>query len=341
MDFKIKTSYSLDMLNFINVLTGDEFYVNRHLDAYERFKDRISLSLKKSIKSISRIRNGTMLGPYLSLVISSVDGFEMLDIHKLAGDVDLLHESFSKSIYFRPKSWEKNKNIFNNLPPILKELEELGFKEYWHTERLPRIQEKAEIISEFASGVSIQNHMEAMLGENKTIDEVNLYLCSFASPHGIKICGPRYISDIAWSKETTMMIAVHEMFHPPYNLKDVRKEINTLKKDAFISDVFRNQNANCRYPTFEGFIEENVVEAMAISICYRTGLEKEPLKYFKTHDYGSHVLSVILFGHICNCPKQKGQKFADYFKEFIRSIPAGDFKKEYGRIIEADAYDLK
>ena len=31
MDFKVKTSYSLDLLNFIIILTGDEFYVNRHM----------------------------------------------------------------------------------------------------------------------------------------------------------------------------------------------------------------------------------------------------------------------------------------------------------------------
>ena len=42
MRFKIAYSYNLDLLNFTNVLTGDEFYTRIHEDAFERFRASLS-----------------------------------------------------------------------------------------------------------------------------------------------------------------------------------------------------------------------------------------------------------------------------------------------------------
>jgi len=83
----------------------------------------------------------------------------------------------------------------------------------------------------------------------------------------------------------------------------------------------------------KGFIEENVVEAMAIFICHKIGLEDDPFGYFEKHDDGSHMLSVVLFDNFSKHPKSIEQTFEDHFRALLEKLPVGDLDHEYEAII--------
>ncbi len=334
MKFNVRHSYNLDLLNIINVLTAEELYVRRHSGIFERFGEPLSKKAKGAIEKAVVIHESAMLGPLLSLVVSAVPDFENRSIARMFSDVELLHDNIKRFSYYDAEAWNQRASIFSLLLPVVKELELLGFREYWTKERLPRIQAVQSEFFAYANGFHIDDEVERMLGIGRAPENMTVYLCTFAAPHGIKICGPRYITDVSFPKEDSLGVAIHEMFHPPYDAGNLKDELRRLGEDPLLKRAFETKDPRFGYPTMEGFIEENVVEAMAITICHRLGLEEEPRAYFAKHDGGSHLLSVVLFEYFKRYPKSKDRTFEEYFKELLQVMPVGSLDSEYAAILD-------
>jgi len=335
MSFIVKDCYNLDLLNFLNVLTADKFYVNCHKRAFKKYYPQITDKTKQNIQEIVRIHGSTRLGPYLSLIISAVPGFDNINLIELLGNVDELEEYFSKFSYYDSQEWMKKKSIFNLLIEVLKDIEQTDFREKWFQKKLPQINSKKLEIMQFANNFHLYDEVEAMLGVKKSNDDTILYLCSFARPHGIKICGSKFISDISYSKQLTLRIAIHELFHPPYNSKNIESELQCIAKDNLIDTSFKNQLPCFAYSEIFGFIEENVVEAMELFISKKIGLIHDELLYLKRHDNGSHVFSFILLKYFREYPKDISIPFEEYFKEILKEMPIGSLQPEYDEIISS------
>jgi len=127
------------------------------------------------------------------------------------------------------------------------------------------------------------------------------------------------------------------MFHPPYNAKKLPKELDALTEDPLLKRAFEGKDPKYGYLTMRGFIEENVVEAMTLSICEKLGWETDPMGYLARHDEGSHMLSVVLLEYFRRYPKSQDQTFQQYFKGLAERIPIGSLDREYERIQRAGA----
>jgi hypothetical protein len=334
MKFHVRYSYNLDLLNLINVLTAEGFYVGRHKGIFEIFGETLSRQSKDCIREAVEINGSAMLGPLLCLIISAVPNFERRSVVRMFSDMDLLQDNFKRFGYYEAEDWPKNASIFGSLLPVVRELEIKGFREYWQKERLPQIKRTQRQFRSFANRFHLDHEIEEMLGLGQTLESITVYLCTFAAPHGIKVCGPQYITDVVFSKETSLGIAVHEMFHPPYNAKNLEKELQRLGDDPLLKHAFETKDPRFGYSTMEDFIEENVVEAMAIFICHKLGIEKDPLAYFAKHDGGSHMLSVVLFDYFKRYPKSKNQIFEEYFQELLQILPIGSMDSKYNEILQ-------
>ncbi len=333
MNFYVRRSYNLDLLNFFNILTGEKFYCDRHPGMYELFGESLSIDSKSRIKEAVQINGSAMLGPLFSLVISAVPNFEKRNIIRMFEDPVQLEYYLKQYPYYDQALWSERAPIFDMLIPVIHELQENGFKSYWQREKLPKIKKVQRQLRTFAQTFQLDKEIEAMLGKGQAPENITVYLCAFAAPHGIKICGPKYISDITFSLESTLGIAVHEIFHPPYDIKHLEAELQKLGEDPLLQHAFKTKDPKYGYATMTGFIEENVVEAMAISICHKIGLEDDPLGYFEKHDEGSHMLSVVLFDAFSKHPKSIEQPFEDYFRDLLDLLPVGSLDREYEAIM--------
>ncbi len=334
MRFNVRYSYNLDLLNLINVLTGEDFYSAWHKGIYELFGESLSKESKGCLEKAVKINGSAMLGPYLSLVISAVPNFERRSLVRMFSDIDFLHSNFKHSVYYDVEEWTEYASLFSLLIPVIEELESKGFREYWKKERLPLIKKLQRQFHSYAKRFRIDQEIEFMLGIGQAPESITVYLCTFAAPHGIKVCGPKYLTDIVFPKEASLGIAIHEMFHPPYNAKNFEKELQRLSDDPLLKHSFETKDPKFGYPEMEGFIEECVVEAMAIFICQKLGLEKDPLEYFAKHDGGSHMLSVVLFDYFKRYPKSSNQVFEEYFQELLQIMPIGSLDNEYKLILQ-------
>ncbi|NLG71433.1 MAG: hypothetical protein GX495_05255 [Chloroflexi bacterium] len=334
MKFDFRTSCNLDLLNFINVLTRSEFYVREHGSAAQRFEALLQPAFFDAVQEAADINGSPMLGPILSLIVSAAPHFERRSLTKLLASPDFLFEHFSTTPYYSAEKWPQQVSILGKIVPVIRELERLGFREYWRSERLPLVESVLQDLKRFAAQFRLEEEIENMLGRGQAPDRITAYLCTFAAPHGIKICGPRYIADVRFPRETVIGVAVHEMFHPPYNAGRLKEELQALGEDPLLAESFRSQNPDYAYRTMEGFIEENVVEAMAISICHRLNLEPDPMGYFARHDEGSHRFSVVLFDELRRRPKPADVPFEEYFRSLVRRLPLGALDQVYQRILE-------
>ena len=70
----------------------------------------------------------------------------------------------------------------------------------------------------------------------------------------------------------------------------------------------------------EGFIEENIVEALGIYVAIKLGANIEPFQYFKDHDDGSHIISPHFYKYLCENEKVREQSFEDYFINYVKSL---------------------
>lgn len=334
MKFSIKESYNFDLLNYINVITGDDFYTKYHMDAWLKFRDTLSDEAKNIIKEIIKINEGPSLGPVLSLVMSSVPDFNTRSLLEMLADANMIKEYFSKSVYFSEDVWSAVKKMLDLIEPVIKELEDGGFYSYWVGERLPVIRESAGKLEEYVLEYDLQDGIENMLG-NKSMDEITLYLCSFAAPHGMKVIGNNYISDVTFAMDFTLLVAVHEMFHPPYDSKNIKEELKRIAEEPFFKNAFDTKDPMFGYTHMDGFIEENVVEAMSLFVCDKLGLVKNSIEYLLKHDKGSHVFSVILMKYFKLYEKPREQSFEEYFMDLVKVLPFGRFREEYEEIINS------
>lgn len=248
MKFRIKSSYNLDLLNFLNILSENGFYVNFHEEAYEKFKGKISEKSETNLRKIIELNEGTMIGPVLALAVSSVSNFECMDLYEICKRPNLIYKSFFKyNDYFLEFDWNRKKEIFNLLMPIIRDVELAGFWKYWLYEKLPEIKEKRKEVVKYSFKYDLQNEIELMLGKKNKIDEVTIYLGAFAVPHGMKLCGTKYAADISWNESTILGAVVHEMFHPPYNRNEFYKDICELKQDKLINRGIRLERGEGRF----------------------------------------------------------------------------------------------
>ena len=124
------------------------------------------------------------------------------------------------------------------------------------------------------------------------------------------------------------------MFHPPYHVNAIGTELSQLSDDALLRRAYENQHADCRYEPFSAFVEENVVEAMAITSSTKIGLmsPSKCLQYFEKHDHGSHVFSVILIEEFAKRPKPQYQRFEEYFRDLVGQLPLGSLQGRFDAI---------
>jgi hypothetical protein len=158
---------------------------------------------------------------------------------------------------------------------------------------------------------------------------------SYSLPHGIKITGTRFITNVAYPFDLVIVIAVHEMMHPPYDLAhdpELKKAIESLKADTFLMDKVLNHNPSFGYNSFEGLVEEDCVQALDQTINEQLKTAGDARKRWKQSDDGIHVFAVALYS-VMKEEKFDGERetFRNFLIRMIRSgkLKAGNIKPIY------------
>jgi hypothetical protein len=329
----VGSSYAMDLGNFLSVLTGQDFYVRQHREAFETWHPRLSAGASAALGEALALLGSPMLGPPLCLWISAVPDFDAVSLPDLLEVPERIRQHLQHTPYYPSERWPLAASVCQRVLPVVRELESLGFQRYWEDERRPLIEAAIRRFTEAIAPLhfDLTGAVADMLGPpRRRAEPVTVILCSFVAPHGVKVCGPVYLTDIREGHQNTIRTALHEMFHPPFREEEVAAELAALAGDPLVRSTFEAQDPVHRYATITGWIEENVVEAMAQSFADEAGFADDPIsRYHLDHD---GKLSVVLLAHMRRSPKAPTEPFATYFRRVVGAMPVGSLDREYAAL---------
>ena len=330
---RLGSSYTMDLLNFLSVLTGQEFYVREHRAAFEVWHPRLSAGSKTALGEALALLKSPMLGPALTLGISAVPNFDDVPLPDLLADPERVRRHLQQTPYYDPEQWPVGRRVYECVLPVVSELETLGFRRYWEDERRPLIEAAIRRLMAAIDPLDfdLARAVAEMLGPpHQSVQPVTVLLCSFVAPHGIKVCGPVYLMDIREHHPNMVRTALHEMFHPPYREEEVADALAALSADPLVRSSFEAQDPVYRYEPITGWIEENVVEAMAQYFADEAGFAGDPVACWHIDRDGQ--LSAVLLAHMRRMPKPPTERFADYFHRLVSAMPVGHLDHEYAAL---------
>ncbi len=329
-NWKIEPSFKYDLFCFLNILTGDPFYLDYYQADYDSYKSRLTpdavnalSSLKKKLKE----DNGTIISAWLCLYFSVVDDNSIEELIETTRDPSRLKENFSKTIYHNNESWELFVSVKNELITILEFLKSSGYQEYWRENVLPKINATIDKLRPGLSNYDVIRENEYFLGYKLPSDTITVYMLYFCKPHGIKITGTRFLTSIDWPFEILLRNAAHEMMHPPYKYKEdaeLRGLIESFSADEFVMDKVNNHNPSFGYNKLDGLFEEDCVQSLDQMINEKLNVSKDARRRWKESDDGIHVLAIALY----QIMKEEGyNKNNEVFRDFLfRIYNTGKFR---------------
>ena len=328
--WQIEPSFKFDLLCFLNTLTVDPYYLNYYQDEYDKFKPLLSVECQKALSNLKtkiKDENQGIISAFLCLYFSATEDKTLDDMLKTLENSQIMQNNLKKTPYYNEESWQLYESVRQDLKTIFLCLKDIKFDSYWSENILPRAEEKISLIEKELPKYNVIAEDEKLLGFALPSNKIKVYMLYYSQPHGIKVTGTRFLTDVAWPFNIVVRNAVHEMMHPPYDLpKDVelKEVLSLLKQDEFLMDKVLNHNPAFGYNSFEGYIEEDCVQALEQLINEKLGVEREAHKRWKESDDGMHVFAVALY----NVMKQenyneKREPFRDFLVRMIKSGKLG------------------
>ena len=322
MKITTMSNLNLDMVCFLNVATGDKFYTKVHKKEYKMFYPLLSDDIKEKISKMVAKRETTRLGPSVALLISSLEDYKSRDLVEMLQSHDEIRKKIALSPYYDDDLEKKLPMHFETFTdaviPFVKELNDIGFVAYWDKVKKPLLDKRCSKLNNSLKKFNILDEINKLMPFNDA--DIRMWICAFARPHGIKLCGYDMIADYRYYDKTILSIITHEMFHPPYKLETVTEAVEKLGNIPWVIKAYNEQRPGYEYKPMSGFIEENIVEALGIFVLKKMYKYYNAHRYFKKHDYGSHVISPYFYDYLHNTPKNQEQSFEEYFINFVDAL---------------------
>ena len=346
-NWQVEPSMMLDTLCFLNILTGDPFYVRFYKDEYAKFEPRITPSARQALANVKRkIKDEKkhIVPALLTLYFSATDDKNLDDLLKTLKDMRKMQAQLKKSPFYNEEEWNSFESVKEDLRIIFLFLKDVQFENYWRQNILPIIRRKIAEIKPDLPKYNIIGEVEQLTNYRFSSDKITAYILHFPKPHGIRVTGLRFIMSDSDAFKGAVFIATHELIHEPVRKlvadsgdvssdAEVRTALDSVRDDEFLMDKVKNHNPSLGYNTFEGLINEDITQALDQIIGEKLGTEREEAhKRWKTFDEGIHVFAVALYS-LMKREKFNGEResFRDFFLRMIRSekLTAGKIKPLY------------
>jgi len=334
----IEPSFKYDALCFLNILTADTFYLTYYRGEFDKFKPSLTPEVINALYNLKRVlkdENGRIVSAYLCLYFSAVDDSTLDQMITTLQNPAMLRENFEESPYHSEESWHLFTSVKTELLTIINFLKQIGFEKYWKENILPVVQKTIGEIKPDLPKFDVVKENEEFLGFKLPSGTITVYMLYYSQPHGIKITGTRFLTDVAWPFKIVIRTAAHEMMHPPFDYSNderLRKAIESLKEDEFLMDKVLNHNPSFGYNSLEGLVEEDCVQAMDQLINEKLGVAKDPRKRWIESDDGIHVFAVALYKVMKEDNyNSNNEVFSDYLTRMIESgkLGVGNIKSHY------------
>lgn len=338
-EWRLEPSFTFDLLCFLNTLTGDAFYLRYYQGEYGKFHPQITPEAQQALENLRRKikdERGNIISAFLTLYFSAVEHKTIDDLLKTIENPQTLQERLRKTPYYSDSGWQLFESVRGELKTVFLFLQDIRFESYWKETIAPKVTQRIGQIQNELPHYDIVPAIEAHLGSPLPSNAITVYVLYYSQPHGIRITGMRFLTDVAWPFRIVLRNAVHEMMHPPFDLaadEELRSTLASLRADEFLMDKVLNHNPAFGYNSFQGFLEEDCVQALEQLITEKLGVARNPHRRWKQNDDGMHVFAVALYRVMKEENyNQRAESFRNFLLRMIRSgkLSAGTVRAHYG-----------
>ena len=293
MNIYFHHSYNLDLLNMLDILIDDQLG-EHYRQEYAEFGQALSAEARNVLVEVSAALGGIQISPLISFALSVIPQFEKAPL------VDLLldQEGFQDAIQQNEPRLMAQKDqltlLFQVLAPVVREIELLGFREYWTSEYLSTLEDEVVQLEDFILHTPVVIVLQDLLTEQFLPEEMHVYVCALNDGKGVRLTGHNAITDFSFTPLNALDFSTHEMIKDALGKQIPDSLSESLTTDKFIHLGFEKSKSITGLTTIEAYIRENLVEAIKVYLLFKAGLMPEPINYLQTYKQGVFVLAVIL-----------------------------------------------
>jgi hypothetical protein len=308
----IRPSLWFDAVCLIPLLAGLPFYTSRHEHDARWWQDRFAaLAGQPARDAVCVLRDEVAdraakpLPAFLALWTSPAAGLsdgaaESLDgLIAAVADPELLASAMRES----SRRWnEADDRLFRSVRPallaVLENLRAAGLAQWWAEHAADDLWRRCGELSESFAGYDLVPLVEQHTGVCFDTRAVELCVLRWAAPHGIRVTGTRFLTDIRYDAGRVLNIAVHELLHPPWPKgHPVQGRLDTLAADPFLAARFAGRDPAAGYNTWASYAEEDAAQALDQFLNDQLGRNTrgDPLTRWTKADGGMHVLALLLY----------------------------------------------
>jgi len=332
-EWNIRPSQAFDVLCLLNTLTVDSFYLGYYDSDYRKFAPKLTPEAKAALANLKRKvkdEKGQIISASLCLYFSATDDSTLDDLIATLAETSQMQNNLKKTPYYDDGGWALFESVRADLGVVFHFLKDIHFEDYWRDSILPIENAKIDSIKNDLPKYNVIAEVETLLGFPLSSNKITVYMLYYSQPHGIKITGTRFLTDVAWPFRIVVRNAAHEMMHPPFVLgTDPRlvAALNQLKTDDFLMDKAVHHNPAFGYNSLDGFMEEDCVQALEQLINEKLKIDREAHLRWKESDDGMHVFAVALY-EVMKKERfnDKQETFQDFVIRYIRSGELGPGK---------------
>lgn len=308
----IRPSLWFDAVCLIPLLADLPFYTSRHEQdarwwqerfsstAWQRARDGVAV-LRREVAE----RAAKPLPAFLTLWTSPAAGPDERAEESLDGLIAAVADPDLLAVAMRERSahWtEADDRLFRSVRPallaVLEGLRAADLAAWWTEHAEDDLSRRCAELREAYAPYDLVPLVEQHTAISFDARAVELCVLRWAAPHGIRVTGTRFLTDIRYRTDQILNIAVHELLHPPWpNGHPVRDRLDALAGDPFLAARFAGRDPAAGYNSWSGYAEEDAAQALDQVLNEKLGrnTRSDPVTRWTTADGGMHVLALLLY----------------------------------------------
>lgn len=297
----VRTSEALDAVAFLGALSGGELYLKRYDKEAAEFGALLPQAARSDLAALREEADKGgfgLLWPGLATILSGSGIATMGDLVAVVGQLEQrVRPAYAASVYWDEGNWRWLTAAAPRLHKAFAAMQEAGFAAYRARLVGSTLDAKASELERALSGFDVIQWQRKLTGRDFD-PNIQITLLYFAEPHGVRVQGQHFLQSTAYGLTTTLRIAAHEMLHPPIDMKGKVAEavMATLTKDELITRIVRNHDPRWGYTTLEGYLNEDICQALDQMISEALGAARNPADRWRKADDGMHVLAAGFYG---------------------------------------------
>jgi len=299
--WKVDTSEGLDAIAFLGALSGAAFYVEQYREETPAFSARLSSDVLANLADLRMSAESNDVGllwPWLALAFSGGPTGTIDDVIRTTHELEeTLRPPFRASEHWEESSWAWLESIALRLRTVLEAMRDADFRGFREQLIGDRLERRAQELHGQLADLDVVTLQRKLSG--KTLDPtVEIVLLYFCLPHGVRILGQRFIQSADFDLMTTVRVAAHELLHPPMDMNGpvAAAVLETLAGYELMSRVVSDHNPSFGYTTLDGYLNEDVCQALDQLIDEELSVARNPADRWHGSDDGIHVLAAGLYG---------------------------------------------